>query len=171
MLKGAIRLGWLVVLAWVGMAASHAQTPAVNATRYLARVSEVVDGDTLHLQPMGGRQTVKVRLLGVDAPEICQAFGHEAKDALARRLSNVMVTVESNRQDDYGRVLARLYLNGEDMGGWMVKQGLAWSYGKGRSKGPYRLDEQEARSARRGVFSQADPIKPSQFRRKRKSCH
>ena len=165
--RGALGLACV----WSMALSAQAQAPQVQEQRYQARVSEVVDGDTVHLQPVGGRQEIKARLLGIDAPEICQSFGHEARDALARRLSNAVVMVESNRQDDYGRALARIYLNGEDMGGWLVRQGLAWSYGAGRSKGPYRLDEQEARAARRGLFVEPEALKPAQFRRKYKPCH
>jgi endonuclease YncB( thermonuclease family) len=162
-------LGSVCTLAWILTA--WAQAPQVPEQRYQARVSEVVDGDTVHLQPVGGRQEIKARLLGIDAPEICQSFGHEAHNALARRLTDKVVMVESNRQDDYGRALTRIYLNGEDMGGWLVRQGLAWSYGAGRGKGPYRMDEAEARAARRGLFVEPDAMKPSQFRRKYKSCY
>lgn len=167
----AFRLSLAIGLMLMTIVSVWAQAPRAQEERYQARISEVVDGDTVHLQPLGGRQEIKARLLGIDAPEICQAFGHEAHEALARRLNNMLVTVESDRQDDYGRALARIYLNGEDMGSWMVKQGLAWSYGAGRSKGPYRQDEQEAKAARRGLFAEADPMKPAQFRRKYKTCY
>ena len=164
---------WVLGVVWtLGYAPlALAQAPQAQEQRYQARVSEVVDGDTVHLQPVGGRQEIKARLLGIDAPEICQSFGHQAHEALARRLTDKVVMVESDRQDDYGRALARIYLNGEDMGGWLVRQGLAWSYGAGRSKGPYRVDEAEARAARRGLFVEPDAMKPSQFRRKYKSCY
>ena len=143
----------------------------MRAEQFQARVSEVVDGDTVHLQPVGGREEIKARLLGIDAPEICQAFGSEARDALARRINGFTVMVKTNRQDDYGRALTTLYLNGEDIGSWLVKQGYAWSYGARGSKGPYRVDELSARVARRGLFADADAIKPSEFRRQYKPCH
>jgi micrococcal nuclease len=154
----------------MGTSGALAQAPAPRAEQFQARVSEVVDGDTVHLQPIGGREEIKARLLGIDAPEICQAFGNLSRDALARRINGLTVVVHTHRQDDYGRALVRLYLNGEDISSWLVKQGWAWSYGARGSKGPYRLDELSARVARRGLFSDDNAIKPSAFRRQYKPC-
>jgi micrococcal nuclease len=179
-----LNLSWTVVLRphSLGLAAcfgvlvlvngaSLAQAPSARTEQFQARVSEVVDGDTVHLQPVGGREEIKARLLGIDAPEICQAYGNLSRDALARRINGLTVVVQTNRQDDYGRALVRLYLNGEDISGWLVKQGWAWSYGARGSKGPYKLDELSARVARRGLFSDDDAMKPSAFRQQYKPCH
>ena len=126
--------------------------------------------DLVHLQAVGSRESIKARLLGMDAPEICQAFGADSKAALSRRINQMMVTVESLRQDDYGRALAIIYLNGEEINAWMVQQGFAWSYGARGSKGPYKRDEEQARQMRRGLFANHQAMKPSQFRRKNKAC-
>jgi endonuclease YncB( thermonuclease family) len=52
----------------------------------------------------------------------------------------------------------------------MVGQGLAWSYQFGRDAGPYAREQAAARSARLGLFAQADPQPPHRFRRRHGSC-
>lgn len=166
------QLGWVgLTLICLGVSGLGVAPAAAQPSPFQARVIEVVDGDTVHLQSPSGLGDIKARLLGIDAPEICQEGGGAAKDALTRRIQGLMVMVESNRQDDYGRALARIYLNGEDVGGWMVKQGMAWSYGARGSKGPYRLEELQARATQRGLFSNDQAMKPSDFRRKYQPCH
>ena len=51
-------------------------------TSWLARVSYVVDGDSIWVRPEGGGDRVRLRIDGVDAPEICQSHGPESRDAL-----------------------------------------------------------------------------------------
>ncbi|HMN76818.1 MAG TPA: thermonuclease family protein [Burkholderiaceae bacterium] len=134
-------------------------------------VRYVIDGDTLLLQADGGGKPIKLRLLGLDAPEICQAGGREARDALAGRVVGRRVLATGAVRDDYQRRLVRLTLDGEDIGAWMVLQGHAWSARyRGRS-GPYAQEEAAARAARRGLFADPDPQPPHSFRRSHGSCY
>lgn len=112
-----------------------------------------------------------VRLLGIDAPEICQSGGPASRQALAEMVLHRQVTVVGVGQDSYGRELARLYLGGQDVGRTLVAQGQAWSYRHGRQDGPYAKEQREARQARRGLFAQARPEVPRAFRQRHGSCH
>ena len=80
-----------------------------------ARVTRVSDGDTLWVRPLEGGAPRKLRLRGIDAPEICQAGGRAARDALAARLDRARVTVRPQAEDNYGRQLAVVVWRGEDM--------------------------------------------------------
>jgi endonuclease YncB( thermonuclease family) len=60
---------------------------------------------------------------------------------------------------------------GEDLGGWMVSRGYAWSYRFRSDPGPYRHQEAQARTARRGLWSTAGPEEPRAFRKRHGSCH
>ncbi|MCZ8286800.1 MAG: thermonuclease family protein, partial [Bacteroidia bacterium] len=131
-------------------------------------VTYVVDGDTVRVRPPGGGKPVAIRLEGIDAPEICQAFGTASRDALMRQVLGKRVQVYGKRHDDYGRLLARLEFQGQDTGRWMVTRGLAWSYRVGSSAGPYAAQQRRARAAGLGLFSPAlgtPPEYPAQFRR------
>ena len=87
----------------------------------------VVDGDSLWVRPPGGAP-VRLRLAGLDAPEICQPGGTASRDALARRAMHQRVVVVVRREDDYGRGLARLESAGEDTNAWLVRAG--WGAGQ-----------------------------------------
>lgn len=148
-----------------GAAASSRQAP------WQGTVTHVTDGDTLWVQPVRGGAPRKVRLEGVDAPEICQAYGGMAREWLARQVLGQQVRVTARRKDDYSRVLARLSLRGQDVGDSMVTQGLAWSHRYRHDAGPYAAQEAQARRQRRGLFSEAQPERPRDFRKRHGDCH
>ena len=159
------------------LVASAMVTPAMGRDRSTTPqqtltgvVSRVVDGDTVWIKDEHGA-LVKVRLLGMDAPEICQAGGPEARDALKRRVLGRAVTVSFQYRDDYGRTLGRVYQDGEDLGRWMVGKGHAWSYGYRRSPGPYASEQASAKTAGLGLFGDADAQTPRSFRKSHPSCY
>ncbi len=171
--------GRATVLVWLALAALLTGCPAARAAAPLELawwgfVSYVVDGDTVHVRPDDGGKPVSIRLDGIDAPEICQPGGVASRDALAQRALGQHVAVQGRHQDDYGRLLARIVLNDEDLGQWMVEQGLAWSYHYRRGTGPYALQEGGAQAARRGIFSPihaAPAVYPRVFRKQHGSCY
>lgn len=147
--------------------------PAVHATgarTFRATVTHVTDGDTVWVRPSWGGPTLQVRLQGLDAPEICQRWGQQARQALQARLLHQPVTVQSRARDDYGRLVARLQWTGQDTGRWLVASGLAWSYRSSRGAGPYDAMQAQARAGRRGLWSDARPQEPRAFRRQHGSC-
>ncbi len=135
-------------------------------------VRHVTDGDSLVLKPdRPGAKPIKLRLLGLDAPEICQDGGVEARDALARRVAGKRVIVVGAVTDAYRRRLVTILLDGEDIGAWMVREGHAWSMRFRGRPGRYDAEEREARAARRGVFAAPDPLPPRTFRDMHGSCY
>jgi micrococcal nuclease len=154
----------LVALALAG-ASAHARV-------FQGLVTHVTDGDSIWVRGISGNAPVEVRLQGIDAPEICQAFGKEARDALAARVLRRQVAVASRARDQYGRVLGQVSAAGEDLGLWMVSRGYAWSYRYRRDSGPYAAAEATARRARLGLWSLATPpVEPRAFRKRHGSCH
>ncbi len=137
---------------------------------YAARVSRVFDGDTLWVKPLEGGRYRKLRLDGIDAPEICQSGGTTAREVLADRVLNQVVEVRVRRYDDYGRGLARITHESEDVGGWLVGRGVAWSYRWGRSQGPYAKQEEASRKAGLGVVADPSAELPREFRRRHGPC-
>ncbi|MFN3416531.1 MAG: thermonuclease family protein [Caldimonas sp.] len=158
-------------MAWPASAGAQGRAPVER----LATVVHVTDGDTVWVEMgpadplLAGR--VKVRIDGIDAPESCQTGGPEARAALAQRLQGQSVHLLLRRQDAYARWLGRLHHEGEDVGAWMVAQGLAWSYRFASGRGPYDAEEAQAREARRGLFAHPDPMPPRVFRQWHGPCH
>ncbi len=138
---------------------------------YTASATRVSDGDTLWVQASAGGAPRKLRLHGVDAPEICQPGGVAAREALQALVQQQLLTVRVKYQDDYGRGLARVEVNGQDVAAEMVLAGHAWSYRWRRSLGPYAPQEAQARQARAGLFAQPAPELPGDFRRRNGSCY
>jgi micrococcal nuclease len=133
-----------------------------------ALVRSVVDGDTIRVD-LGGRTTT-VRLIGVDTPELGdrhdpsvgpQPFAREASDFTRRKLHRQRVRLEyepGERVDRYGRTLAYVFLDdGTFMNRELVRSGLAhlYTHSAFRYRPQFRADEEEARRARRGLWSVA----------------
>jgi micrococcal nuclease len=137
-------------------------------------VTYVVDGDSVHVRPDAGGKPVHIRMDGIDAPEICQPGGRTASDALRLRALGQRVAVHGRRQDDYGRLLARIELKDQDLGMWMVTKGQAWSYRYRNNPGPYALQQRRAQAAGVGLFSRAHAVPavyPGVFRKQHGTCY
>ncbi|AOW15385.1 hypothetical protein LPB072_05200 [Hydrogenophaga crassostreae] len=140
---------------------------------YSASVVRVVDGDTIWVRPDGGGRSKKLRIDGIDSPEICQTGGAAARDALRQRLQNQTLWVNERARDTYGRPLVRLTFKGEDMAAWMVSQGWAWSYRWRGDPGPFVSEEAFARRKKKGIFSEGmleAAEEPRLFRRRHGPC-
>lgn len=138
--------------------------------RWVGTVTHVTDGDTLWVRAAKAAEPVKVRLDGIDAPEICQLYGDTSRRALAGLVSHQVVVVHGRRRDTYGRLLATLSVHGDDVGSAMVSQGHAWSYHSKPNAGTYAAQEAHAKAARRGLFAHATAQEPRLFRKKHGSC-
>jgi micrococcal nuclease len=141
-----------------------------HAERFEGVVTHVTDGDTLWVRPATGGAARPIRIEGIDAPEICQPFGDVAREALARRALRQHVVVTGRGRDDFDRTLARVHLQGDDLGAWMVSRGHAWSYRFRADRGPYAREESQARRARLGFWSESPRETPRDFRKRHGSC-
>jgi len=162
--------GLLGTLVHGALFAAEMSLPVQALPTWTGVVTHVVDGDTVHVRPVAGGAPRSLRLLGMDAPEICQEGGVAARDALNERVFQRQVQVQVQGTDDYGRDLVRLYLASEDVGQWMVQRGQAWSYRFRQDAGPYAETERHAQILRRGIFAGLPPENPRDFRRRHGPC-
>lgn len=111
----------------------------------------IADGDSLEL---GGE---RVRLEGIDAPELHQdcgdggkrwACGRTAREALRKLAAAGAVSCRPVDTDRYGRSVSVCEAGGADLGRQMVAQGLAIATGLA-----YAREEEAARKARRGIWA------------------
>ena len=126
------------------------------------------------MRPPEGAKPVRIRIDGIDAPELCQPGGTMSRDALKHKVLGNTVLVYSKVYDDYGRLVARIVLKGEDQGRWMVTNGLAWSYRYRNIAGPCAAQQRLAQQAGLGLFSpglRPAPTYPGKFRKEHGSCH
>ncbi len=159
-------LAALLCLAWPSLAQA-ASTPDAPA-QFVARCVGVTDGDTLKVLYVEGetKSEIKIRLYGIDAPERKQAFGTQAKTALSELAFGKDLTVTSTGRDRYGRLLAWLAVESTPINAEMVRAGFAWHYRKYAPKETELADlEADARANRRGLWIDAAPVAPWEFRK------
>ena len=159
------------VIALTLFGGASVQAMAVTQQTQSGVVTRVIDGDTLWVQTSAIRRPLKVRIQGIDAPEICQPGGVQARDALKRQTLGKSVTVNSSAHDDYGRTVGTIHVNGADIGRSMVVQGHAWVYTFRSKKSLYAKELAQAQRAMQGVFSSAIAEEPRLFRKRHGSCH
>ncbi len=138
----------------------------------------VSDGDTITVLD-AERQQHKIRLSGIDAPEKEQPFGQRSKENLSRLVFNKEVAVEWTKRDRYKRIVGKVMVQPSDCptcgktldaGHAQITVGLAWwylKYAKEQSpqdRGSYESDEQEAKARRVGLWVDAEPIPPWEWR-------
>lgn len=91
-------------------------------------VVAIADGDTLTARcgEPGAYEQVKVRIAGIDAPEKAQPFGQRSRQALADLCHRETATIRSTTKDRYGRTVADVQCQGQDVGRTQVAAGMAW---------------------------------------------
>jgi len=126
---------------------------------FTGRVVGITDGDTVRVMRDG--EAVKIWLHGIDAPESRQAFGSRSKQFLSAAIAGKTVTVVEHDTDRYGRIVGEIICDGASVNHASVDAGMAWWYHK-YAPNDSALDaaEQRAKSARRGLWSDANPTPP-----------
>lgn len=133
------------------------------------RVVGVHDGDTITLLDAEDHQH-KIRLDGIDAPELGQPFGRVAKRHLADLVGDRRTVAECHKIDRYGRDVCRVLAGGVDAGLEQIRAGMAWYFRRYASELPrdrrqrYADTEETARGERRGLWADAKPVPPWEWR-------
>lgn len=134
-----------------------------------AQVFSVSDGDTVTVRDVDGGAQFRVRLRGIDAPERAQAFGQRSKQLLSDLVFNRQVRLVIYENDRYGRAVADIHV---ERGGAevlanleMIRAGLAWHYVRYDKRVEFAEAEKEARAAKRGLWADANPTPPWNWRR------
>ena len=126
------------------------------------KVVSTHDGDTITI--LQGKQQVKVRLYGIDAPELKQPYGKKSKQFLANFIAGEVVEVDENGKDRYKRTIGTIYFNDKDINAQMVENGYAWAYRKFSKK--YAPQESKAKSQKLGLWRDKEPIPPWEWRKR-----
>ena len=136
---------------------------AAAATELKGKVVGVLDGDTLTLRADG--KNVRVRLDGVDAPELGQPYGKSARQSLAQLCRGKEATVVERGKDEEGRLLGSVRCGEVDANAEQVRRGMAWVHLRYLPLGsPLYEFETNARLRRVGLWRAADPVPPWEWR-------
>ncbi len=133
---------------------AHTSGASSRSATIISGPARVIDGDTLEI---AGH---KVRLEGIDAPEINQhcagrssrkwPAGRVAAHALAQWVRGRDVICRQVGRDGFGRVLGRCRVGNKDLNAEPIRTGLAWAFRKYSQS--FVRQEQAARAAGRGVW-------------------
>lgn len=135
------------------------------------KVVGISDGDTITIID-DGKNRYKIRLYGVDCPESGQAFGNAAKKHTAALTAQKMATVEVFDTDRYGRTVGVVTVDGANVNQSLIEAGYAWQYRqycKETFCSDWLQDEELARKALVGMWSDPEPVPPWEWRRGAKS--
>lgn len=159
----------VMLLALAGLASSQAATPLQS---YEAESIAVLDGDTIEATVAG--RAAQVRLHGIDAPELAQAHGDEARAELRRLVAGRKLRIGAIDVDRYARLIAQVEVDGRNINEALVASGFAWTYRAyldERAGGQSCAAEAAARDARLGLWHDAPNLwdAPWDFRERRRS--
>lgn len=132
-------------------------------------VVSVHDGDTITVLDNSKVQH-KIRLAGIDAPELGQPFGQASHKHLAGMIAGKAVTVEWRKRDRYGRKVGKV-MQGEDVCLIQIRNGMAWHFKRyereqiPEDRRAYAQAENEARAEHVGLWQNKRPVTPWDWRK------
>jgi micrococcal nuclease len=160
-----LRMIIAIVLAIVLLAGCQHSTPASAPGRDQVKIERVVDGDTLEILLNGKKE--KLRLIGVDTPETKKPntpimfYGEEAAQYTKKRLEKKTVELEwdVDRKDQYDRLLAYVWIEGELFNRTLVSEGyarIATFPPNVKYVDKFKKDQEDARQKQKGLWKDYD---------------
>ncbi len=119
----------------------------------IGRCIGVYDGDSLTVESVE-KGIIKVRLHGIDAPELAQQFGKQSRDTLRKLVLNRELYIHCHGKDRYKRHLGEVYCGKLHINAEMLRCGMAWHYRQYDKSKLYAEATQKAQSVKIGIFAQ-----------------
>lgn len=157
-----------MAISWTVTAFAAPPSIAILLSNESAPYQEAMNA-TLTVLDSGNRQ-YKIRLSAIDAPEKNQPFGMRSKQALSSLCYGKEARVSPLKADRHGRTVADVDCGGKNVNEEQIRSGMAWVYRRyAEGYGDlYRLED-EAREDRRGLWVDAEPMPPWDWRHNRKN--
>ena len=137
---------------------------SLKSSAFEAIVTAVTDGDTIKIEYQN--KTIKVRLAGIDTPELKQEFGPESKKTLEDKVLNKTVYIDGDKKDRYGRLIADLKIGSRWINKELVEEGYAWHYKQYSKDQVLAVAESNAKKEAKGLWISHNPMPPWEYRRK-----
>jgi len=162
----------IVVTSQIALGAASAAAPAPQSHRtasaashtFHAKVAGVIDGDTIHVVD-DHSVPFTIRLDGIDCPESGQPFGGVARRFVRAAAFDRNVEIRVVDRDAHQRLVARVSVDGQDLSTQLLRAGLAWHYTEYSHDAALASAEQDARQAKRGLWSESNAVPPWVWRR------
>jgi endonuclease YncB( thermonuclease family) len=138
-----------------------------DAASLYGKVVQVDEGDVITVHNLN--RPIKIQLLGIDAPEKGQPYAEIARQHLSDFVLNKFVVVHYSGLGANNYIIGRVVLDEMDVCAQMIRDGAAWFDLKSRlsdaEREIYSLSEHAARKEQRGIWQDATPVAPWDFRR------
>ncbi|MEZ6041452.1 MAG: thermonuclease family protein [Planctomycetaceae bacterium] len=152
--------------------------PEETPNEFMGKVIRVFDGDMIDILK-DDMTTVRILLHGIDAPEIEQPFGNEAREYLSRVIGGKVVRVVQKDRDSSGGMIGDVYIEATAvysnpanvilpdvfLNRALVQNGLAWHQKQNNADERLAFDEVKARKEELGLWSDPTPIPPWDWRK------
>ncbi|GLT31532.1 hypothetical protein SLA2020_062630 [Shorea laevis] len=106
----------------------------------------------------------RLRLMGIDAPEMSMPYGDEAKEELVNLVQGKCLRVLVYGEDKYGRTIGDVYCNGIFVQEAMLKKGFAWHHKVYDKRPEFAAWEKEAQAKQVGLWASPNPEKPWEWK-------
>ncbi|MBL8820294.1 MAG: thermonuclease family protein [Planctomyces sp.] len=140
----------------------------------IGKVVELPDSDVLQIQTVEGKE-FRIRLNGVDAPELKQSFGETAREQLRKTVGSNPVRVITQGEDRTGQIIGDVYVRvagtketdkETHLNSYVVEHGLAWHFVRYAPDNKTLADAQKsAQGQKAGLWAESDPVAPWDWRR------
>jgi len=131
-----------------------------------AVVTKIIDGDSIVVKH--GKKYIEIRLYGIDSPEWKQRSSQMSKKFIKKLIYKKNVVVMPQYHDSYGRLVALIQHDGQDVNGELVRVGAAWVYPKYCKKtvcSHWSSSQIKAEIEGKGLWAEKDPLSPWQWKR------
>lgn len=143
----------------------------LSSFAWQGKVLSVYDGDTITVSTIDN-QRVKIRLYGIDAPELKkQPYGKASRDYLQRLILNKTVEVTELGKDMYNRTVAKIYYKNEYINLKMVLTGNAWHYSQYAKDLDLKEAQEVAKDHEVGLWKNDLSVAPWEWRALEKKRH
>ena len=143
-----------------------------NSSTENGNIIKIIDGDTVHFLKEGDTKYKKIRLVGIDAPELKQEFGKESRQCLVELIENKPIQLVKFGKDRYQRILAKIKIDQVDINLAMIRKGCAWFYRRYQeslNEDDQKFYDQAEQMAQRqflGLFKNVKALPPWVWRKK-----
>lgn len=133
------------------------------------RVTSIIDGDTL-IVAEANHQPRRIHLAGIDAPEITQSFGQNAKTGLSALAFGQQATANCKPGSRPGPAQCTVHIGNQDLGLELIRAGMAWwdrqnsALQAAQERADYEHAEFLAKIHRHGLWNSKNPTPPWEWR-------
>ena len=163
----------ILMLLWAAGFLSLLIIPNSYSASLEGNVTRIADGDTITIRD-ANNQKQKIRLMGIDTPELDQPFGLEARDFLVGLIFSQFIIADCPKKDRYKRWICKVWFVDIEVNKLLVREGWAWWYRAYQQeqlpddRRAYEKAEVLAKQDRVGVWADDSSIPPWEWRRQKR---